>query len=88
MKINVKKTKVMIVSKKAGKKLKIVIDGKEVEQVDKFKYLGSMLTEDLKAMMDIKVRVAMTKEAFSKRREILVRKMSKKTKKRIVKCLV
>ena len=88
MKINVKKTKVMIVSKKAGKKLKIVIDGKEVEQVDKFKYLGAMLTEDGKAMTDIKVREAMAKEAFSKRRELLVRKMSKRTKKRIVKCLV
>ena len=54
----------MIVSKKAGEKLKIVIDGKEVEQVDKFKYLGSMLTEDGKSMTDIKVRVAMAKEAF------------------------
>ena len=39
-------------------------------------------------MTDIKVRVAMAKEAFSKRRELLVRKMSKRTKKRIVKCLV
>jgi HJR/Mrr/RecB family endonuclease len=88
MKINVKKTKVMLVSKEAGKKMKIVIDGKEVEQVDRFKYLGSMLTEDGKSMTDIKVRVAMAKEAFGKRSELLVRKMSKKVKKRIVKCLV
>ena len=40
MKINVKKTKVMRVSRNAGL-LNIIVDGQKVEQVSKFKYLGA-----------------------------------------------
>lgn len=88
MKINVKKTKVMVVSKEAGKKINITIDGKMIEQVDKFKYLGSIITEDGKSKTDIKVRIAMAKEAFNKRKELLAKRMNKKIRKKIVKCVV
>ena len=46
MKINVKKTKVMCISRKEGDKMKIYIDSQVVEQVKQFKYLGSIITED------------------------------------------
>ena len=46
MKINTNKTKVMVISKKGNKKLKIVINGDEIERVKQFHYLGSVLTED------------------------------------------
>ena len=48
MKINVKKTKTMVVSKK-GRIVSIVIEGQRVEQVKTFKYLGSgsQRTEDV-----------------------------------------
>ena len=46
MKINVKKTKTMVVSKKGGGTVDIMLEGQRVEQVKKFKYLGSMVTED------------------------------------------
>jgi len=46
MKINAKKTKVKCISRKGGEKKKIYIDAQEVEQVQQFKYLGSMITED------------------------------------------
>jgi len=45
MKIYVKK-KVMCISWKGGEKMKINIDEQEVEQVQQFKYLGSIITED------------------------------------------
>jgi hypothetical protein len=88
MRINVKKTKTMIVSKKENMKVNIMVDGQSVEQVVKFKYLGSMLSDDGKCMTDIKTRIALAKEAFNKRRELLVRRMSKRVKKKIVKCLI
>jgi len=39
IKINVKKTKVMCISRKRNNKLKIYVDG-QVEQVNQFRYLG------------------------------------------------
>ena len=46
MEINVKKTKVMVFSKKQGTKSVIVVNGDELEQVSAYKYLGSWLTEN------------------------------------------
>ena len=46
MKINIKKTKVMRVSKSGGGRVSIMLEGKEVEQVRNFKYLGSTLSDD------------------------------------------
>jgi len=37
MKINVKKTKVMCISRKKNNKLKIYVDGQQVEQVSQFR---------------------------------------------------
>ena len=44
MKINVKKTMVMCISR-INNKLKIYVDG-QVEQVSQFRYLGSLMSED------------------------------------------
>jgi len=46
MRINVKKTKVMCISHKGITKMKIYIDGKLIDQVTQFRYLGSLITED------------------------------------------
>ena len=43
MKINVKKTKVMCISRKRNNKLKIYVDGQQVSQ---FRHLGSLISED------------------------------------------
>ena len=88
MKVNVKKTKVMKISKKDNSKLKIVIDGQCVEQVKKFKYLGSLITEDGRCEAEVKARIGMVKDAFSKLKELLTRKMNKTTKKKMIKTLV
>ena len=46
MNINVKKTKIMCISRKGNWRLKIQIDIQLVEQVSEFKYLGSLISED------------------------------------------
>jgi hypothetical protein len=88
MKLNVKKTKVMRVARKGGDQVQIMIEGQQVEQVKKFKYLGSLITDDGKCRSEIIARIAMAKEAFNNRKELLTRKISKKVKKKIVKTIV
>ena len=53
MKINIKKTKIMKISRKGGK-MEIKIRGIALEQVEGFCYLGSMITEDAKSNKEIK----------------------------------
>ena len=65
MKINVKKTKVMKISRNGGT-MNIMIDGQKVEQVNKFKYLGAWITEDGRCETEIRTRIGMAKDAFSK----------------------
>ena len=59
-----------------------------MEQVKKLKYLGSMITEDARCIKDVKQQIGMAKDAFSKRRELLTKSMSKELKKRMVNTLV
>jgi len=63
MKITVKNTKTMVVSKEGGVRTNIKVDGKEVEQVTKFKYLGDILSEDGMCLENVKVRIGMAKDA-------------------------
>lgn len=88
MKVNVKKTKTMLVSKGTIGAVNIVLDGQTIEQVEKFRYLGAMISEDGRCETEVKARIAMAKDAFSRRKELLKRSMSIQMKKRIVKAVV
>ena len=92
MKINVKKTKVMKVSRNGGGEVNIYIDGQRVEQTDTFKYLGSWLTDDGRCELEVKCRsrIAMAKVAFGKRKELLTRSLQsqRETKMRIIKSII
>ena len=65
-----------------------MIEGQKVEQVATFKYLESIRSEDGRCVNEIRARIAMTKDAFTKRRELFVRKMSRGLKKRIKKTVI
>src|SRR5207248_131361 len=82
MKINVQKTKTMVVCRDGGGVVNISIDGQRIEQVGKFKYLGSIISEDGRSLIDIKARIAMAKDAFNKRKELLTKGLSRALKKR------
>ena len=88
MKINIKKTKIMRISSGKERTVKISIDGKELEQVGKFCYLGSMITSNAKCHVEIRRRIAMGKDAFYKRKELLRGKLNKNLKKRIIKSII
>src|SRR3989441_3899475 len=88
MKINVQKTKTMEIRWDGGIVVSITVDGQRIEQVKSFKYLGLVITEDGKSHSDIKVRIAMAKDAFNKRKELLTKGLSRTLKKRMVNVLV
>ena len=67
MKISVKKTKVVIMNGTAKPKEMqrcITLNNVPLEQVTRFKCMGSWITEDARSDEDITARVGMTKAAF------------------------
>src|SRR6218665_3545927 len=87
MKINTKTTKIIRISSGKDRTVRSV-DGKELEQVGKFCYLGSMIMSDAKCHVEIRRRIAMGKDAFYKRKELLRGKLNKNPKKRIIKSMM
>ena len=78
----------MKITRGEDKVINVILRGKNIEQVDKFRYLGAWITNDGRMEMEIKARIAMAKEAFCKRKELLTKSFSRTLKKRIVKTLV
>jgi hypothetical protein len=50
--------------------VKIIIDQKQLENVESFKYLGSILTNDGRCTCEIKCTIATAKAAFNKKRTL------------------
>jgi len=67
MRINIKKTKVLKISKGKETIVRINIGGKEIEQGKEFCYLGSMITTDAKCHREIK-RTAVGKNLLKEER--------------------
>src|SRR5688572_5876263 len=88
VKINVEKTKTMVMCKDGGGVVNITIDGQRVEQVESFKYLDAIISEDEGSLNDVKTRIALVKDAFNKRKELLTKGVSRTLKTRLVKVLV
>jgi len=65
-----KKTKVMRISRQPST-VTIMIDQKQLKNVECFKYLGSMLTNDGSCTCEIKSRIAMAKLHSTTRRIFL-----------------
>jgi hypothetical protein len=65
--MNVEKTKVMRISRQPYQ-IKIMIDQKQLENVEYFNYLCSMITNDARCTRGIKYRIAMAKAAFNKKK--------------------
>ena len=59
MELNAKKTKVMVMDKQPGTKTTIKSNGIALEQVNKYKYLGTLITADARCMQEIKRRIGM-----------------------------
>jgi len=87
MEMNVEKTKVMRISRQPSP-VTIMIDQKQMENVECFKYLGSMLTNDRRCTCEIKPRIAMAKAAFSKKKNLFTSTLDLNLRKKLVKCYI
>jgi len=87
METNVEKTKLMRISRQPFP-VKIMIDQKQLENVESIKYLDSVLTNDGRCTCEIKSRIAMTKAAFNKKRALFTNTLDLKLRKKLVKCYI
>ncbi|GAH15691.1 unnamed protein product, partial [marine sediment metagenome] len=62
LRLNVKKTKLLVAGKNPESNYNIQIDGEDVVEVESFKYLGSIKTSTANCTSDIKARIAMAKK--------------------------
>src|SRR5437867_8453540 len=88
MAINVKKTKVMVVSKRGKIKCQVTLDNMTLEQVSRYKYLGSWISDDANCVEEIRTRIALAKEAFWKIKELLRGNIRPRTKLKILNCYI
>ena len=80
IKLNVEKTKVMRISRQPLP-VKIIIDQKQLENVEPFKHLGSILTNDGRCTYEIKCRIAKKRDLFTSTLDLELRK-------KLVKCYI
>ena len=82
MGINIDKSQVMRVSR-INETLQIEVNNRELK-----KYLGSGLTRDVYCTREIKIRIAIVKEAFNRKMSLLTSKLNVELKKNLVRCYV
>jgi hypothetical protein len=85
--MNVEKTKVMRISRQPST-VTIMIDKKQLGNVECFKYLGSMLTNDGRCTCEINTRIAMAKAAFSKKKTLFTSKLDLNLRQKLIKCYI
>jgi len=85
--MSVEKAKVMRISRQLFS-VKIMIGQKQLENVESFKYLGSILTNDGRCTCEIKSRIAMAKAAFSKKRALFTSTLALELRKKLVNCYI
>ena len=87
MHINTKKTETMVIKKETDDcSVKIEMDGEVLEQVKKYKYIGSLITDDCKCIEEVKARIMQAKIEFWKCKEFLRRDISLKLKLKLLNC--
>ena len=68
--------------------MQIKVNNKELKQVNRLKYLGSVLARDGYCTREIKMRIAIAKEKFNRRISLVASKLNIEFKKKLVRCYV
>jgi hypothetical protein len=85
--MNVKGTNIMRISRQLLP-ANIIIEQKQLENVESFKYFGCILTNDGRCTCEIKCRIAMDKVAFNKKRTLFTSTLNLELRKKLVNCYV
>uniref|UniRef100_A0A1W7RAL1 Endonuclease-reverse transcriptase n=1 Tax=Hadrurus spadix TaxID=141984 RepID=A0A1W7RAL1_9SCOR len=86
MKINLKKTKFMSINNKNKRHPNLTIQNHKIEEIDSYRYLGSLITNDGRNIHEVNSRIAMAKQAFWNCKEFLRRDIGMTLKKDLLKC--
>jgi hypothetical protein len=86
MEMNVEKTKVMRISRQPYP-IQIMIYQKQLEYVEYFNYLGSIITNDARCTREIKSKITTAKAAFNKK-TLYTSKLELNLRKKLVKCYI
>ena len=78
------KNKIMRISRQPSP-VTIMIDQKQLKNVECFKYLGSILTYDGRCTCENKSRIFMAKAAFNKKKTLFTSKLDLNLRKKLVK---
>ena len=71
LQLNAKRTECMIISKQSGISVyNILCKGERIKQVDTFKYLGFTITQNARCDTEMKKRIALSKDTFTKMKSI------------------
>ena len=87
MSLNTEKTKVMkIMANENDTVLAIKVKSVQVEQVEEYKYLGSLIEEDMRCIKEVRTRIGMAKTAFWNYKELLKRDVMLQLRQRMLDC--
>ena len=87
MEMNKEKANVMRISKEPSS-LQIIIDHKQLENVEYLNYSGSMITNNARCIHEIKYRIANVKAAFNWKKNLLTSKFDLNLKNKLIKCYI
>jgi hypothetical protein len=87
MEMNVEKTKVMRIPRQPFP-VKIIIGQKQLENVESFKYLRSILTNDGRCTCEIKCKITMAKAAFNKKKNLFISTFVLELRKKLTRCYI
>lgn len=90
LRININKTEVMGITKRKEKlQVRAYVQGRIINQVERFKYLGSIISEEANCEKEIKTRIGIAKTAFGKIKKMLTNiTMNMGLRLRLLKCFV
>lgn len=87
--INIDKTKYMVVSKTPVDNIHLTLEGKQLERVDRYKYLGTTINSQLDQEEEIKIRIEIARQGFIKYRSMFTNKnLSLNIRSRFLECYV
>ncbi|KAJ0183311.1 hypothetical protein K1T71_001287 [Dendrolimus kikuchii] len=88
LKINTNKTKIMTIAKNLYTPSPIKLRDHTFQQVQKFRYLGSLITSDSRCTDDIIARITMAKRAFISKNYLFRSKIAESIKKSLIKIYI
>ena len=89
LEMNIRKTKIMVMERRESSKPEIKINDEKLEQVEKFRYLGQLISANGNSKDEVKTRIGIAKSRFGQLKNILTSSRTQiKTRLNVLQCYV